>query len=100
MRLEISSSILVLCFIGIVIVLLLSRTAMPKKAYRILLALVVALTMPAFLPGHSEFVMLLPSGALFGVSSATATGAGIIFTIINYFIAWFFLYKVCTYFEN
>jgi len=56
--------------------------------------------MPAFIPGHGEFVMLLPNGALFAVSSTAAIVAGFVFTVINYFIARWFLYKVCHFYEN
>ncbi len=94
MRLETDYNILIWCVIGIFIVLLLSKSAMPKKPYKILLALMVSFTMPAFIPGHGEIVMLLPNVALFGIASPIAKVAGIIFTVINYFIAWLFLYRI------
>jgi len=100
MRLETDPTFFIYCLIGLIIVLLLSKTAMPQKYYRHLLALMAALTMPAFIPGHGELVMLLPNGALFAVSSTPAIVAGLIFTVINYFIARVFLYKICHFFDD
>jgi len=45
-----------------------------------------ALVMPAFAPGHGEFVMLLPNAGLFTVSSPFAWGLGVFFLILNFFI--------------
>lgn len=100
MRLETDFTFLLYCLVGLIIVLLLSKTAMPQIHSRRLLALMAALTMPAFIPGHGELVMLLPNAALFAVSSTAALVAGIIFTVINYFVARIFLYKICHFFDD
>lgn len=100
MRVEADFTFLAGFLVAIVIVLLLSKTSIPRSLYRKLLALVVALTLPAFIPGHGEMVLLLPNGALFAVASIPAKIAGLVFTLINYFIAWFFLFKVGHLFEK
>lgn len=100
MRLETDFTFLLYCLIGLILVLLLAKTSMPQKYHRDLLALMMALTLPAYIPGHGELVMLLPNAALFAVSSTAALVAGIIFTVINYFVARIFLYKICHFFDD
>jgi len=101
MRIEADYSILF--YLGIVLfaILALAKTNMPRKPYKILLASVTALIMPAFVPGHGETVMLIPNGALFVMAAPSEIMViGIVFTIINYFIAWFILYKICGLFNS
>jgi len=100
MRFEAHYIILMACLIGVFIISLLSKTSLPNLPYKIILAILVALTMPAFVPGHGEFIMLLPTAGLFAFPSSMAWGAGIIFLIINYLISWLVLYKICGLFKN
>ncbi len=99
MRLEIDYNLLMWCIIGAFVLFGLAKMALHKKPYKPILALMVAFTMPAFIPGHGELVILVPSGALFGVSSTTAKVSAISFTVINFIISWFLLYKVCKIFN-
>ncbi|VAW44782.1 hypothetical protein MNBD_GAMMA02-1528 [hydrothermal vent metagenome] len=100
MRIEADYNILSYLAIMLFAVLALAKTNMPRKPYKILLASVTALIMPAFVPGHGEIVMLIPNGALFVVAPSEIMVVGIVFTVINYFIAWFILYKVCGLFNS
>ncbi len=100
MRIEANYNFLLYLVIGIVIVLALAKTNIPRKPYKIILALMVAITMPSFIPGHGEIIMLIPNGSMYAVSSIEVKALGVIFTIINYFIAWFFLYRVCGLFKG
>jgi len=94
MRIEANYIFLIYFIIGLFFVLALSKTNIPRKLYKTLLALSIALLMPSFIPGHGEIVMLIPNGALFNVASSEVKFVGVIFTIINYSIAWYILYKV------
>ena len=100
MRLETDYIFLVYSLIALLAVLALSKTRIPGKPYKILLAIIVAISMPSFIPGHGEIVMLIPNGALFLVKSNDAKAVGVIFTLINFFIAWFVLYKIFGLFKN
>ncbi len=97
---EANYNFLLYLVIGIVIVLALAKANIPSKPYKILLTLMVAITMPSFIPGHGEIIMLIPTGAMYAVSSVEVKALGVIFTIINFFIAWFFLYKACGLFKS
>jgi len=100
MRIEANYIFLLYLTTGIVIVLALAKTNIPRKPYKIILALIVAITMPSFIPGHGEVIMLIPNGAMYAVSSIEVKILGVIFTVINYFIAWFFLYNICDLFKG
>jgi len=91
MRIELDYNILILSLISLFIVIALSKTNIPRKPYKIILTLVVAITMPSFIIGHGEIVMIIPNGALFVVASTEVKVIGVLFTILNYFIAWFIL---------
>ena len=80
--------------------LALAKTNIPRKPYKIILALMLALTMPSFIPGHGEVIMVIPTGAIFNVDSTEFKVVGFLFTTINYFIAWFILYKVVGLFKE
>ena len=94
MRVEADYEILLYSMIALVAVIALALTNIPRKPYKILLAFTVAISMPAFIPGHGEVVMLVPTGAMFTVLSTEVKVIGAVFMIINYFIAWFFLYRI------
>ncbi|NOY66038.1 MAG: hypothetical protein GXP13_01340 [Gammaproteobacteria bacterium] len=100
MRIEGNYPFLVYFIIGLFVVLALAKTNIPIKPYKIILALIVALTMPSFIPGHGEVIMVIPTGAVFNVASTEFKVIGAILTIINYFIAWFILYKVIGLFKG
>jgi len=100
MRVEFNYTFLVYFIIGLILILTLVKTNFPRKPYKILLALMVALIMPSFVPGHGEIIMLIPNGAMFNVASTEVKALGVIFTIINYFIAWYILYKVVGLFKE
>jgi len=101
MRVEANYHFLVYFIIGLLITLAVAKTNIPKKPYKILLALMVALTMPSLIPGHGEVIMVIPTGAIFNVASTTEFKVvGFILTVINYFIAWFLLYKVIGLFKE
>jgi len=98
MRIETDYIFLMYLGISLVLVWGLLKIYISKKVLRrvlkIALALNVALLMPAFIPGHGEVVMLIPTGALYGVSGNEVKFLGLIFTLINYAIVWYILYKV------
>jgi len=100
MRIETDYNIFTYLLIVLFVVLALSKTSIPRKPYKILLALAVAVILPSFVPGHGEIVMLIPSGVLFAVASSEAKAIGVLFTLINYFIAWFIFYRVCGLFKG
>ena len=85
MRIEADYNIFIYSLIVLLLVLALSKTNIPRKPYRILLAIVVSIIMPSFIPGHGEIVILIPNGALFIVASTEAKAVGIIFTINKLF---------------
>jgi len=95
MRLEAEYTVLIYTLIGLSIVLFTYKTNIPIKLYKILLALVVATILPALIPGHGEMVIIIPNASLFLVDSTEAKVIGVIFTMINFVIAWFILFKVC-----
>ncbi len=94
MRVEANYIYLIYFIIALVVVLTLLKAYIPRKPYKIILALIIAVTMPSFIPGHGEIIMLIPNGAMYAVSSTEVKVLGVIFTILNFIIAWFFLYKV------
>ncbi len=93
MRVETDVDILLGCAIGLIIAWLFDYKFKSVAIARVLLAMMLAFTMPAWLPGHGEIVLLLPSVALFLVVSTTANIAGIIFVLLNAAIVWFILRK-------
>ncbi|MCF6319360.1 MAG: hypothetical protein L3J83_08795 [Proteobacteria bacterium] len=100
MRIETNYIFLIYFIIALILILALVKTKLPSKPFKILLAFMVALTMPAFIPGHGEIIMLIPSGTLFSVASLEVKTIGVIFAAINYFVAWTILYKVLGLFKN
>jgi len=100
MRIEANYPILIYTLIGVFVVLALAKTKIPRKLYKVILALVVAIAMPSFFPGHGEIIMLIPNSGLFAVASSEAKAIGVIFTIINYFIARLLMYKVFGFFKE
>ncbi|VAW49819.1 hypothetical protein MNBD_GAMMA04-155 [hydrothermal vent metagenome] len=95
MRVETDYDFLMYFIAGLLVVLALGKINIPNKVYKTILAFMVAITMPLFIPGHGEIIMLIPTGSMYAVSSTEAKVLGVIFTIINYFIARFILYRVC-----
>ena len=100
MRLETNYTFLIYFIIVLILILAFVKTKLPRKPFKILLAFMVALTMPAFIPGHGEVIMIIPNGALFNIESSEVSVIGAMFTIINYFIAWYLLYKVMGLFKD
>jgi len=100
MRFEANYTLFITCLIGIFVVSFLSKTSLPKLTFKIILAIMVALSLPAFIPGHGEFVMLLPTAGLFTVPTSMAWSAGTLFLIINYSLSWLVLYKLCGFFKS
>ncbi|EPJ49396.1 MAG: hypothetical protein OFPII_00610 [Osedax symbiont Rs1] len=72
MRVETDVDILLGCAIGLIIAWLFDYKFKSVAIARVLLAMMLAFTMPAWLPGHGEIVLLLPSVALFLVVSTMA----------------------------
>ena len=83
MRIETDYNILMYFILGLAIVLALIKINIPREPYKIVLALMVAVTMPSFFPGHGRIMMFIPNGAMFAIPSTEAKALGVIFTIIN-----------------
>lgn len=100
MRVETNLNFIIYLIIGLVLVLSLAKSPIPIKIYKRMLALMLAVIMPSFIPGHGEIVMLIPNAAMYSVASTEIKVLAVIFTLVNYFIACFFLYKVFSLFKS
>jgi len=93
MRLELNTELLLLCSLLFVFVSLwLTRFGASKKTAIRGASFLGAFVLPAFVPGHGEFVMLLPNAALFSIQSQFTWGIGLFFLVIYYV----FLVKLLT----
>ena len=94
MRIEANYNILALALLGVLLILAFAKANVPRKPYKIVLAVAGAMTMPSFFPGHGEWVMIIPTGALFAEVSTEAKVVGGVFTLVNFIIIWFLFYKI------
>jgi len=86
MRLDADFTLLILCIVAFFLTWLLTRKKAANRSFSTITSLIAAFTMPAFIPGHGEIVMVLPNAALFTVHNTFSWGAGIVFLIINYIV--------------
>ncbi len=100
MRIETDYILLIFFIIGLIIILALSKTNIANKLFKILFTFAVAITMPSFIPGHGEIIMLIPSGAMYAVATGEMMFLAVIFTVINYLLAWFILYRALGLFKE
>jgi len=85
MRLELNTELLFFCSLLFVFVSLwLTKFSSSKKAAIRGASFFGALLMPAFAPGHGEFVMLLPNAALFAIPNTFTWGIGLFFLVVNF----------------
>lgn len=87
MRLELNTDVLLLCTVLLVVSSwLFAKFSQSKKRLIITVSFFGALLMPEFTPGHGEFVMLLPTAALFFIPSGFTWVIGLFFVLVNFSI--------------
>lgn len=87
MRLELDNELLFICSGAFILTLwFFTKHCHSRKVAIIASSLVAALTMPAFVPGHGEIVVLLPNAALFAIPNAFTWGLGFVYLIINFIL--------------
>lgn len=88
MRLEFHAVALVICIILFLLSWLLGRSHHAKPYFVFVWSFCGALLLPAFIPGHGEFVAVFPNLALFPTLNSMAWGVGIFYFVINFFISY------------
>jgi len=83
MRLELNIPMLIVLLIGSIALLAIYRKQKSRKLpTKILITISISLLLPAFIPGHSEIVIAIPNGALFGKLTTLAWGIGLFFMLV------------------
>lgn len=99
MRLEFYLSVFLSCVLLSLVVCLLSRRHRSKPYFVFILSFCGALLLPALIPGHGEFIIVLPNVALFAVTNSLAWGIGLFYLLINFFISYMIINSLYRYFK-
>ena len=86
MRTEFNNSLFWLLIVLFVIVWLLTRHSKSRVLFISCTGFIGALLMPAFVPGHGEFIMMLPNATLFALANKVSWGIGLFYLILNFII--------------
>ncbi|NQY27546.1 MAG: hypothetical protein HRT92_10280 [Piscirickettsiaceae bacterium] len=86
MRIEFDSHLFIWITILFIVMWLITHRAQYRKTFITLTGFIGALLMPAFVPGHGEFIMLLPNASLFTQENKVSWGIGLFFLVLNFFI--------------
>jgi len=92
MRLELDNELLFICSgLFVLSFWFFTQYCHSRKVAQIASSLIGALTLPAFVPGHGEVIMVLPNSALFIVASTPAHLIGLFFFVVNFAVLlWLF----------
>ncbi len=86
MRIEFDNPLFIWIAILFIVMWLITHRRQYRKTFITLTGFIGALLMPAFVPGHGEFIMLLPNATLFTQENEISWGVGLFFLILNFII--------------
>ncbi len=94
MRFEINSPFLALATFILFIAWVFYKRSNQSPLSQRFIAFIAALTLPAFIPAHGEFIVAIPNGALLLKSSDTVIGIGLFFIFVYYLLIRIALHKI------